>query len=101
MFMAKKKVGIYLDPSLARKLDAVAADFDGQKSELVAAAILMFLGADDDAQRESLRMVMLEKVDRFFDSTGVRVGRSPAASAPPATRPPAQRLAAKHEGTPK
>jgi predicted transcriptional regulator len=82
MFVAKKKVGVYLEDSLAERLDRVSDRFDGQKSEVVAAAVLMFIEATDDARREALKAVMLDKVDRFFIGKSI-TGRAARDGPPP------------------
>lgn len=75
MFVAKKKVGIWMDSEVASELDDLAERFDGLKGELVSAAVRMFLAADPDAQRHALKEVMGAKVDRLFANGEAKDGR--------------------------
>ncbi len=61
-----------MDSEIADSLDEMADRFDGLKGELIAAALLMFFGANPEAKRAALKNVMGAKVDRLLANAGER-----------------------------
>jgi metal-responsive CopG/Arc/MetJ family transcriptional regulator len=73
--MTKKKVGLFLEETLADKLDAVVEKLGVQKGIVVGAAVRMFLESDNDAKRQALERESTEWIARAFGDEPAATGK--------------------------
>ena len=66
MVMAKKKIGLYLDTSVARKLDPIVKRCGNRLSMVASAAIQMFVDASEQEQLDALKAASAEEIDLIF-----------------------------------
>ncbi len=67
MAKRKKKVALWVDGQLADDLDALAGSYAGNKGDILAAALHLFLNAPKADQAAALKAALGIRVDVLFD----------------------------------
>jgi hypothetical protein len=67
MFMPKKKIGLWIEEALAAELDRLAGKYPGNKGDLLAAALHMFLSAGKTEKAAALRETLGARANELFE----------------------------------
>jgi hypothetical protein len=67
-FMAKKKIGSWIDSGLSARLDKLVEDCGEQKGVLLSAALKMFLDSEPEVQGKYVASVAVSRISEYFSN---------------------------------